>query len=264
MALVQQGQEVGQGVYRFGDGHVNWYVVEEAGALTVVDGGMPDHWPGLVHWLEQRGKTWSNVEAIVLTHGHVDHMGITRRLEEATRLPVHIHPDDDAKAKDVRLQKMPRRIKRNLWRPSVLALMASWGRAGIRAVPPIITSAAVTDGQVMDVPGRLRPVHTPGHSPGSTCFVIGDTGPLLAGDALVTLDVVTGRRGIGIMPGLLNDDPGEALASLSRLAGLRSDMVLPGHGHPYRGSLSDALRAARNAGIDWRTPSAAAHGHAHP
>lgn len=263
MGMTQCGDEVAQGVYRFGDGHVNWYIVEEHGALTVIDGGMPAHWTGLVQWLDQHHKNWSDIEAIVLTHGHPDHLGIVQRLAEVTDLPVHLHPDDEAKAKGKGLQQMPRRFKRNLWRPSVLAVLATWGRAGLFTVPPIITSASVADGETLAVPGRLRAIHTPGHSQGSTCFVMGADGPLLAGDALVTQDVVTGKAGLGIMPGLLNDDPEQALASLARLRGVRSELVLPGHGDPHRGSIDETLRAANRAGIDWSTPPSDAHGHAH-
>ncbi len=99
MSLIQCGEEVSDGVYRFGDGHVNWYLVEEGGAFTVVDGGMTNHWDGLVQWLGRHDKVWSDIEAIVLTHGHPDHLGITQRVAATTELPVRIHPDDDALAK---------------------------------------------------------------------------------------------------------------------------------------------------------------------
>lgn len=263
MSLKHAGEEVAAGVFRFGDGHVNWFLVEQRGAFTVIDGGMPNHWTALQQWLGRHGHAWSAIEAIVLTHGHPDHMGITQRLADRTRLPVHIHPADAPRAKGQGLQKIPRRIKRNLWRPSMLKVMASWGSSGLFTVPPIVTSRDVTDGETLDIPGRPRAIHTPGHSPGSTCFLLDGDGPLVVGDAMATLDVVTGRPGLGIMPGLLNDDPREALASISLLAGLPSRVLLPGHGEPWVGDLDEALLTARRAGIDWRLPPSGAHGHSH-
>ncbi|WP_353962366.1 MBL fold metallo-hydrolase [Streptomyces sp. NBC_01443] len=120
-----------------------------------------------------------------------------------------------------------------------------------------------TDGQRLDVPGSPRAIHTPGHSPGSSCLLLADRDVLITGDALVTLDVVTGRRGLGIMPGTLNDDPEQALDSLTALAGITATTLLPGHGEPYTESVPTALAAARRHGIDWRTPAAGAHGHTH-
>jgi glyoxylase-like metal-dependent hydrolase (beta-lactamase superfamily II) len=263
MRLPHPGIEVAAGVYRFGDGHVNWYVVDDGGALSVIDGGMPSHWPVLLAWLAHRGQDLGAIEAIVLTHGHPDHLGIIRTLADATGQPVWVHAADEALAKGHGLRTPPRRLLHNLWRPRVAAMMAGWARAGLFSVPPIIHAAPYLDGQCLDIPGTPQVIHTPGHSRGSSCLVLAGRDAVLTGDALVTADIVTARRGVGIMPGRLNDDPHQALRSLDALTGLRTGTVLPGHGEPYHDGVDTALREARHRGINWDLPPADAHGHTH-
>lgn len=264
MQLRSAGVEVAAGVFQFGDGHVNWYVVDDNGALSVIDGGMRGHWPVLLDWLARRGQSLGAVEAIVLTHGHADHLGIIRTLADATGHAVRVHAADEALAKGHGLRTPPRRLLTNLWRPRVAAMMAKWARAGIFSVPPIIDAAPYLDGQRLDIPGTPQVIHTPGHSPGSSCLMLPGRDTLLTGDALVTADIVTGHRGLGIMPGRLNDDPDQALRSLDALTGLPATTLLPGHGDPYHDQLDVALREARRRGIDWSATPADAHGHTHP
>lgn len=261
--LRYEGIEVADGLYRFGDGHVNWYVIDDGGRLTVVDGGLPTHWRSLTRWLARTGRSLDDIEAVLLTHGHTDHMGIVRRVSERADAPVHLHRDDEELAKGKGLHALPKRMRRNMFRPHVAALTLRWVIAGAPRSRPIITANFFDHEDVLDLPGRPRVFHTPGHTAGSSCLLLGERGVLLSGDALVTLDLVTGREGMGIMPGALNDDPQQALASLSVLTGVTAHTLLPGHGAPHQGALSSALTAARRAGVDWRPASAAAHGHSH-
>ncbi|MFF5209128.1 MBL fold metallo-hydrolase [Streptosporangium sp. NPDC000396] len=251
------------GLYRFGDSHVNWYVLEDKGALTVIDGGMPTHWAQLLDWLARRTLSIDAIKAVVLTHGHADHLGIVERVRREADARVHVHEADRPLSRGLGLRRPPRRIIHNLWRPHNLAVNVAWMRDGIMRVPPILQASTFSDGEVLDVPGKLRVIHTPGHSPGSSTLVAQNDTVALTGDALVTLDVVTGRSGAGIMPGKLNDDPDQALASLRNLEGLNARIVLPGHGRPWPEGLPDALNRARRAGIDWRDVSPHYHGHDH-
>ena len=71
---------------------------------------------------------------------------------------------------------------------------------------------------------------------------------IVTGDVMSTLNPLTGRSGPQIHPDALNRDSELALRSLDNLIGLPADVLLPGHGNPWSGSVEDAVRLAKVAG----------------
>ena len=59
---------------------VNSYLVEEAGQLTLIDAGLPGLWKDLVAELRAINRSPSDIRAVLLTHGDVDHVGFAERL----------------------------------------------------------------------------------------------------------------------------------------------------------------------------------------
>lgn len=182
--------------------------------------------------------------ALVLTHGHADHVGFAERLRETTSVPVFVHEADVGLAQGTEDVSVGDALV-NLWRPAVLALLFELGRNGGLSIPPVEEVQTFADGDVLDLPGSPEMIHVPGHSAGSCALFLPDRDVLLCGDALATLDLTTGReRGPQIMS-LFNADGARARASLDRLAGLGEVTLLPGHGRPWRGEMDEAVRLAR-------------------
>jgi len=93
------------------------------------------------------------VLAILLTHAHNDHIGAARAVAEAVNAPIYLHPDDLV-----------------LWE---------------QVYPDLKPDRELADGDEFQVGGTtLRALHTPGHSPGSTCFYIESEGTVFTGDTL--------------------------------------------------------------------------------
>ena len=176
----------------------NCYVVSNGDRAFVIDPGLGAH-EAVSQLVQEQGLT---VEAVVLTHGHIDHI----RDAAAFGLETFIHPADAfmlLRGEGVSEQA------RQLYDAS--------------AMPPIDNPTPLEDGQALQVAGvELRVVHAPGHSPGCVMLVANDV--VFSGDVLF-------RGSIG-RTDLPDSDPEQMRQSLRDPVWDLSDelQVLPGHG----------------------------------
>lgn len=235
------------GIHRVEEADTNWYLVQEGNQLTVVDTGLPRSWSALHAALGELGAQASQIEAVLLTHGHFDHMGFARRAQMELGVPVWAHEREvSIVAHPWRYDHERSRLPyfRDLGFTSRFARMGLHGALWVRG----LETPSTYSGGELDVPGRPQVVFTPGHTHGHCALLFADRGALLAGDAFVMLDPYTSRRGPCIVAGAATADSARALASLDALAPLDADVALTGHGPAWRGNLGDAVHRAREAG----------------
>lgn len=149
----------------------NCFIVgnRDTGRAIVVDPGQ-DGADAVIARLDDLGLT---CEAVLLTHGHLDHLWSAPQVAERLDLPVLLHPDD-----------------RWLWDDPAAAfgapLASLEAQFGLRWEPPTERLQEMKDGQTLlfaDLGLQVR--HTPGHTPGSCVFVADDGEPIMvAGDLL--------------------------------------------------------------------------------
>jgi glyoxylase-like metal-dependent hydrolase (beta-lactamase superfamily II) len=241
-------QNVAPGVHRIEDAHTNWYLVQEDSRLTIVDTGLPRSWGSLQSALKELGLTPRNVEAVVLTHAHFDHMGFARRAQQELGVPVWAHEEETSVVShpwryDHERSRLP--YFRHPEFVKIFTEMTAMGAAWVKGTDVVSTYQA---GAALDVPGRPQVIFTPGHTHGHCSLLFADRGALIVGDAFVMLDPYTGRQGPCVVAGAATADSRKALASLDALAGVDAAVALTGHGPPWTGSMSEAAQRARAAG----------------
>jgi glyoxylase-like metal-dependent hydrolase (beta-lactamase superfamily II) len=234
--------EITSGIRRLGPGLANSYLIEDRGAVTIVDCGAPAYWNSLRGELAAMGRTLDDVRAVVLTHAHTDHIGFAERIRRERGVPISVH------ALDVPLTKTPAypRWKGSLSIGPALRFLAFALANGMAHIPPILEVSSFADGEVLDVPGSPRAIHVPGHSEGMCAIHFAARDAIFVGDAFVTLDVLSGASGPRLSP--FNADVHRAYESLARLDGVAARLALPGHGAAWTSGLSDALRIVRGHG----------------
>lgn len=166
----------------------NCYLIHDSASKTccVID---PGYTPEVV--LEKVESLGLTVEAVLLTHGHFDHVGGVRDIAAETGCQVYLCGED---------LSMP---------PQMTA-------------GPLYYTNTYGEGDRLHLAGLdISVIHTPGHTPGSVCLLVGDA--MFSGDTLFA-----GSCGCTHLPG---GDPAALTASLHRLAGFHTDYrVYPGHG----------------------------------
>ena len=234
---------VRQGVYRLGTEWVGWYLLVSEDGITVVDCGFEGYYEQLPSALGQLGRSIDEVSAVVLTHYHTDHVGSAERIRTEAGASVFAPEEDEHGVRGERVP-LPAGLLTNLWRPRMFRYMAHAARNGGMAVTAVTELRTYSDGEELAVPGRLRAVHTPGHTGGHCSLLSEAHGVLFAGDALSTVDLRTGEPGSQLPP--FNEDTDQACRSLERLRALDATSVVVGHGEPFDGSPAEAVEQANS------------------
>ena len=230
--------KIATGIHRLGDdSRVNSYLIDSGGEVTIIDAAMPGYYDDIPRELAAMGRKIEDVRAIVLTHGHTDHIGFAERLRTERHLPVWIHELD---ADLARGGPGPRQSFGKISLGPLLGFLWLGVRNGGLGRPKVLEVSTYGDGATLDVPGSPKVTLVPGHTPGSAALEVGALDALFVGDALCTYAVTTGKHGPRIAP--FSADPARAKASLAKLGASSAAFVLPGHGDPWTGGMAEAVR----------------------
>ncbi|MGW7525849.1 MBL fold metallo-hydrolase [Streptomyces sp. NPDC054783] len=208
------------------------YLWRDDDELTLIDAGTIGAGRAIAEAVEDLGHAPENVRRIVLTHFHEDHAGGAGEFAALSGAEVLAHPLD---APFIRgeLPGPPPRFEE--WELPIHAAATELLPGGTPVPPAAVTG--VSDGDVLDFGGGARVIHVPGHTDGSIALFLPEEGVLFTGDT-VAASPVDGS----VMPGVLNLDRRQLLASLCRLAELEAEVACFGHGDAVLAGAATALR----------------------
>ncbi|MFK2826738.1 MBL fold metallo-hydrolase [Bacillus sp. B190/17] len=209
---------------------VNLFFVGTKDDWVLVDAGMPRSAEKIIREAEKLFGQHAKPKAIILTHGHFDHVGALEELVQHWDVPIYAHelelpyltgkrdyPEPDASVEGGLVAKMSPLF------PTEAINVTEW----INALP--------ADGTIPPMPD-WRWYHTPGHSPGHISLFRPSDRVLIAGDAFVTVKqdalykVLTQEKEFHGPPRYLTTDWKAAKSSVAQLAALEPDIAATGHG----------------------------------
>jgi hydroxyacylglutathione hydrolase len=205
------------------------YLIEYEAGLVLVDAGSPGHERRVLGRLRALGR--SDLKVIYITHAHLDHYGCAAALRAETGASIVIHrADAQAMARGETPLGSPRGRGRLL--PPLLPLIERNG-----GPEPTPADRVLDDGDDLDVHGLdARMVHTPGHTPGSSCLLV-EGRHAFVGDLLSNVFYTHVQR-------LYATDWSLIPSSLARVQALRPEWAYAGHGRrPLSGRALQRLRA---------------------
>jgi glyoxylase-like metal-dependent hydrolase (beta-lactamase superfamily II) len=219
------------------------YLLEEA--RTVIDTGVPtgDAYAALEEQLGAVGLQVSDLERIIVTHMHTDHIGLVEGIRERADVRVIAH------AEAVRIQRRWAEMRKTA-REAIMSEIELLGGSGFFRVFSQLENTVrrprwrlnvdetIEDGTILELEGsRLRAIWTPGHSREHVCLHDADRRILFSGDHV--LPKITSH--ISHHTFMEGDPLGEYLAALEKVRDLPVDLVLPGHEWSFR-DLSGRVR----------------------
>ena len=228
---------VAPGIWGLRDGFVNTYFIHNAveKKWVLIDTGLKRSAAKIQELADNLFWPDSKPAAIILTHGHFDHVGGVLELAQEWEVPVFTH-----------VMELPYLSGLSAYPPA-----DPWAGGGlVSVISPAFPSGPINISdhlQLLPEDGSLpflpdwKYIHTPGHSPGHISLFRKRDRVLLAGDAFVTTrqesvwSVMMQTRKLTGPPRYFTCDWAAAATSVKKLAELEPETVATGHGQPMRG-----------------------------
>jgi glyoxylase-like metal-dependent hydrolase (beta-lactamase superfamily II) len=205
------------------------YLLTSESGHTLVDAGTPGEADRIQGEIEDGGFSLSDVEVIILTHGHNDHVGSAAELAQRSRAEILAHEAEVPFVEGTAPLPFTALHKRAF----------SWLGDRLLGAEPCTVDRALQDGELIDALGGLQVVLAPGHTPGCVALYQPERRILFLGDVFFHRN-----EGPGLPPDIVSVDVDLAAASARKVASLPTDVACFGHGEPILEGAGKQLRDA--------------------
>ena len=241
--------QIAPGIYSMGQrrgGNVHAVLLDDGHGLTLIDTLYDTDAQIILSEIKSLGKRVTDLNRIILTHGHRSHVGGLATLKRLSRATVYSH---DWEAGIIAGERQAQRVSAVPQRPFQVYSLQLGLALGLGKHPPCPVDQNLRDG---DFVGPLTVIHVPGHTPGSLAFYWPERRALFAGDVIATWP----ETALG-WPGLTLDNK-QNTESVGHLADVTdAEILCVGHGEPVLAGAAETIRGLLDRPSSARTQAAA-------
>ncbi|MDI6806487.1 MAG: MBL fold metallo-hydrolase [Candidatus Aenigmarchaeota archaeon] len=201
----------------------NSFVVEFDKHCILIDAGMDKKAKEILEAIEKVGK---NPKAVLITHGHLDHINGLAKLKEEYPDLVVVSSEEDKNAVEGKEILLPKGFKGFLYK--FLSVFMKY--KGVKV------DKNLRDGEIFE---KIKAIETSGHTKGSLSFLLrtDNKNILFAGDL-----VINKENKLSLAPEEFNFDKNQIFKSLKKISEIRLDCMLPGHGEAVKEKVNEKIR----------------------